>query len=117
MTRNASRPAIFETPQTLRPPRRAVLIFRNTTSITTAPRSKLSPTRNYCFRVEQENYDVLKSLWPNIPGNIKDKTLAKMHDITRGPATVTYPYTIVKGYLVAYLQAAEAARPAEQFRY
>jgi hypothetical protein len=75
------------------------------------------PTRNHCFRVEQENYDILKSLWPNVPGNVKDKTLAKMHDITRGRATVTYPYTMMKGYLVAYLQAAEAARPAEPIQY
>ncbi len=75
------------------------------------------PTRNYCLRTEQENYDAIKSLWPNLPGRVKDQTLAKMHDITGGPSSVTYPYTMMKGYLVAYLQADELTRPAEPFHY
>jgi hypothetical protein len=75
------------------------------------------PTRNYCLRTEQENYDTIKSLWSNLPGRVKDQTLAKMQDITGGPSTVTYPYTMMKGYLVAYLQADELTRPAEPFHY
>ena len=75
------------------------------------------PTRNYCLRTEQENYDTIKSLWSNVPGHVKDRTLAKMQDLTRGQSAVTYPYTMMKAYLVAYLQADELTRPAEPFHY
>ncbi|MGC1575000.1 MAG: hypothetical protein WA813_02520 [Beijerinckiaceae bacterium] len=75
------------------------------------------PTRNFCLRTEQENYDTLKSLWTNIPGRVRDQTLAKMQGITGGHSTVTYPYTMMKGYLIAYLQADELTRPAEPFHY
>ena len=75
------------------------------------------PTRNFCLRVEQENYDTIKSLWSNLPGKVRDQTLAKMQDITSGPSGVTYPYTTMKGYLIAYLQAEELTRPAEPFHY
>ena len=75
------------------------------------------PTRNYCLRTEQENYDTIKSLWSNIPEKIRDQTLAKMQDITSGQSAVTHPYTMMKGYLIAYLQADELMRPAEPFHY
>lgn len=74
-----------------------------------------APSRNYCLKGEQANYDIIKSLWSDIPDKVKGQTLAKMRDIMRGKPTATHPYTTMKGYLVAYLQAEELTRPAEPF--
>ena len=74
-----------------------------------------APSRNYCLKVEQENYDIIKSLWSDIPDKVKGQTLAKMQDIMRGRPSATLPYTTMKGYLIVYLQAEELTRPAEPF--
>jgi hypothetical protein len=74
-----------------------------------------APSRNYCLKEEQENYNIIKSLWTDIPDKVKGQTLAKMRDIMRGKPTATHAYTTMKGYLIAYLQAEDLTKPAEPF--
>jgi hypothetical protein len=74
-----------------------------------------APSRNYCLKEEQENYDIIKSLWADIPDKVKGQTLARMGDIMRGNRTATHAYTTMKGHLIAYLRAEELRRPAEPF--
>ena len=74
-----------------------------------------APSRNYCLKEEQENYDIIKSLWADIPDEVKGQTLARMGDIMRGKRTATHAYTTMKGHLIAYLRVEELRRPAEPF--
>ncbi|SEE75159.1 hypothetical protein SAMN05444161_6999 [Rhizobiales bacterium GAS191] len=71
------------------------------------------PSRNYCLKAEQENYDLIKSFWSDIPDKVKGQTLKKMGEILREQPAATQ----MKGYLIAYLQAQELTRTPEPFHY
>jgi hypothetical protein len=77
--------------------------------------------KDYCIRTEQDNYDLIKLLWPNTSTAVKMAAIKQLNHIieiaTPGNLQmISMPYTLLSGYLADEMQKERIAAAPKTFQ-